>query len=306
MSRRIDPYSLRLFCATADVGSIARAAAQEHVAASALSRRLADLEHALGAPLLVRSARGVSLTEAGRLVFERGQQFDQSLQHLAREVQRLDGRICGEVRVWANMSAVIGFLPERLKQLLTLHPELEISLNEQDTNEVVQACLDDAADIGIGVMTDVPQGLERWPFASDPLLLVLPKGHALGRRRALNFADALDSPMIGIRPGGALDRFLHAQALAMGRKFRAAVSVSSFDAACRMVEAGLGIAIVPRSAAAAYAGSQHFVRRPLMEPWAERALCLYALRKSPRPRAIQAVIDVWQRQPAPLAMPPMP
>jgi len=72
MGRGIDPYSLRLFLAAAREGSIARAASTEHIAASALSRRIADLEHAFGVPLFVRSSHGIALTEAGKVVLARG------------------------------------------------------------------------------------------------------------------------------------------------------------------------------------------------------------------------------------------
>jgi DNA-binding transcriptional LysR family regulator len=77
----------------------------------------------------------------------------------------------------------------------------------------------------------------------------------------------------------------------VGKSFEPTVSVSSFDAACRMVEAGLGIAVMPRSAAAAYAGSERFVRRPLDESWAGRILNVYAMRKTPQPRAVAALIE---------------
>ena len=175
MHHRINVYTLHLFATVAQEGSIVRAAAREHIAASALSRRLADLEHAFGAPLMVRSPRGVELTDAGRLVLARGERIDRELQELARDVQSHGGRVAGTVRVWANMSAVIGFLPERLRSLLARYPELRISLHEEDTADVVRACIDDRADVGIGVRTEVPQGMEQWPFASDPLLVTLPR-----------------------------------------------------------------------------------------------------------------------------------
>jgi DNA-binding transcriptional LysR family regulator len=130
--RRIDPYSLRLFVSTAREGSIARGAVREHIAASALSRRIADLEHGFGTALFVRSARGIELTEAGQLVLQRALQIDQDLQHLAREVQALGdqatGEISGTVRLVANMSSMIGFLPERLKAFSTACPRVAVSL----------------------------------------------------------------------------------------------------------------------------------------------------------------------------------
>lgn len=293
---RIDPFSLHLFVRTAREGSIARAAEKEHIAASALSRRLADLEHVFGTPLLVRSPRGVELTDAGQLVFSRGQQLEDNLQTLAREVLALGQQASGTVRLFANMSAVIGFLPERIKAFTAAYPLVDISLTEQDTRDVLRACLDDRADIGVGVQADIPAGMESWHFADDPLLVVLPPGHALARQRSIDFAAVLACPLVRIHAGGALDVFLHERAAIARTAIRTAVSVTSFDASCRMVEAGLGIAVVPQSAAAAYAGSRRFVRRPLAESWAARALHVYALRKSPRMRAVQLLIEALRHQ----------
>jgi DNA-binding transcriptional LysR family regulator len=187
LARRVDPYSVRLFVCAARAGSIVRAAEQEHIAPSALSRRLADLEHAFGTPLLIRSPRGVALTDAGRLVLARGEKIDDDLQALVREVQTEGGEIRGTVRLYANMSAVIGFLPERLRAFMAACPEVEVSLQEHDTRDVMRACLDDRADVGVGVGAGVdmpvPAGLESWHFATDPLQVVLPAGHSLSRRK---------------------------------------------------------------------------------------------------------------------------
>jgi len=224
----------------------------------------------------------------------RGEKIDEDLQALLREVQTEGNEVRGTVRLYANMSAVIGFLPERLRAFMAAYPQIEVSLQENDTRDVIRACLDDRADVGIGVDVPVPSGLEAWPFATDPLQVVLPAGHALARRKALTFAQVLELPLIGVHQGGALDRALHERAAALHRHFAPTVSVSSFDAVCRMVEAGLGIAVIPKSAAAAYAGNPRFVRRPLDEPWADRQLRMYALRKSPRSRAVAALIEQLQ------------
>jgi len=291
-TRRLDAYSLRLFVAVARTGSIARAAEQEHIASSALSRRLADLEHAFGTPLLVRSPRGVTLTDAGKIVYERGLQIDDELQGLVREVQGHGDEVRGTVRVYANMSAVVGFLPERLTKFKALYPLVRISLHEADTRDVVRACLDDRADVGVGVAITDPPGLDSWFFAVDPLDVVVPRGHALGQLDAIEFTQLLELPLIGVHQGGALDQMLRERAEAAKRRFAPEVSLSSFDAVCRMVEAGFGIAVVPRSAASAYAGTAGFLRRPLADAWAHRELRLYALRRQPQFRSVQALIDV--------------
>ncbi|VTU36591.1 HTH-type transcriptional activator CmpR [Variovorax sp. PBL-H6] len=294
MTRRIDSYSVRLFVSAARAGSIVRAAQLEHIAPSALSRRLADLEHAFDTPLLVRSPRGVTLTDAGRLVLAKGERIDDELQALVREVQLEGAEVRGLVRLYANMSAVVGFLPERLQRFMATYPGVTVSLHEQDTRDVLRACLDDRADVGVGVETSLPSGIDAWRFAVDPLHVVVPTGHALASEGKIPFGVALTYPLVGVHAGGALDRSLVERAAALEKRFAPTVSVSSFDAVCRMVEAGLGIAIIPQSAAAAYAGSPRFVRRPLDEPWAERVLNVYALRKTPQPRAVKALIEYLQ------------
>lgn len=291
LTKRIDSYSIRLFAAVAQAGSIVRAAERENIAASALSRRLADLESVFGTALLVRSPRGVALTDAGRLVFERGTRLDEELQALVRDVRNQGAELAGTVRLYANMSSIVGALPQRLRRFKEAHPHVHVSLHEADTKDVIRACLDDRADVGIGVLSDVPAGMDVWSFASDPLQVVFPVGHPLAGETVVGWAQVLDFPVIGVHQGGALDRLLHEWAEAMHRRYVPEVSVSSFDAVHRMVEAGLGIAVVPLSAVAASGGAALSLHRPLAEIWGSRALMLYALRRTPQPRAVQAMID---------------
>jgi len=289
---RIDPYSLELFISVVEEGSIARAASRNHIAPSALSRRVADLEAAIGLPLLIRSPTGVELTEAGRHAFSRAASVHDQLQSLAREVQSLSGQVAGVVRLYANASAIVGFLPERLKAFQARYPLVQIALTEQISDEVIRACIDGRADVGITASSRTPSGLESWHFADDPLMVVLPPGHELAALQAPTFQDVIRFPLVALQAGGSLDQILRERADAARTPLRLSVTVNSFDAQCRMVEAGLGVGIVPTSAASAFAGTHGFVRRPLDETWARsRSLHVHALRKSSRLKAVQALID---------------
>jgi DNA-binding transcriptional LysR family regulator len=266
---RIDPYSLELFLATAREGSIARAAKREHIAPSALSRRIADLELAIGLPLLVRSPSGVELTEAGRHAFVRATRLHDDLQSLARDVQSLSGQVSGVVRLFANASAVVEFLPERLMSFQAAYPLVEIALDERSiSDDVLRACLEDRADVGVcAAPASVSTGIESRHFADDPFMVVLPPGHELADAAKLSFSDVMRFPLVALQAGGSLDLLLKERAAAAHASLRISVTVNSFDAQCRMVEAGLGIGIVPTSAASAFAGTHNFVRRPPDEPW---------------------------------------
>ncbi|WP_061934768.1 LysR family transcriptional regulator [Aureimonas sp. AU22] len=306
MSRRVDPYSLRLFLTVAQEGSIARAAEREHIAPSALSRRIADLEQALGAPLLVRSPRGIKLTDAGEIALSRGTRLESELNALAREVQARSGTLSGTLRVLATPSAIVGYLPERLRAFRDGYPAVDVALQECSTQEVVRGCLDDRADVGIGMRTEAPSGVESWFFCNDPFIVVLPRGHPSARRQAMTLAELAAHPLISIQAGGSLDRTLRAKASEAGLKLDVRVVVTSFDAVCRMVEVGLGIAVLPQGAASAYAGTDKFVRRTLAEDWSQRELRLYALRKTPRLPSADAFMTVMRGEPSQTAMPPAP
>lgn len=288
---RIDPVSLQLFLAVVREGSIKRAAETEHIAQSALSRRMADLEHSLGVPLLSRSPMGVQLTEAGQRAHALGQRLNADIEAFVREVRSLSGAVAGTVRLFANPSSVVGFLPEKLQAFRAAYPEVEIALQERSTSEILRACLDDRADVGVGAaVAEAPRGIESWHFANDPLIVVLPPKHPLAQQRKLRFADVVKFPLIGMSVGGALDTFLQEKAERLHLTIYQPVGVASYDAGCRMIEVGLGIAIMPSSAVSAYAGTKRFVRRPLDEPWRDRSLRVYALRKSSRLRAVEALL----------------
>lgn len=288
---RIDHYSLELFISVAETGSITRAASLNHIAASALSRRLTDLEAVVGLPLLLRSATGVELTEAGRHALSCARNVDDQLQQMAREIQSLGGQVAGVVRLFANASAIVGFLPELLKGFQAAYPLVEIALTEQISDEVVRACLDGRADVGISANQETSANLQTWHFAQDPLMVVLPPGHELESHESLTFNDVIRFPVVALQAGGSLYRVLKERAEAARTPLNLAVTVNSFDAQCRMVEAGLGIGIVPTSAASAFAGSRSFVRRPLSEEWAQsRSLQVHTLRRTPLLRQVQALI----------------
>ncbi|SAK49466.1 LysR family transcriptional regulator [Caballeronia fortuita] len=290
---RIDPYSLELFIAVVEEGSIARAASRGHIAPSALSRRIADLEAAIGAALLIRSPSGVQLTEAGQHAYASARSIHGQLESMAREVQSMSGQIAGVVRLFANASAIVGFLPERLTMFKARYPLVDIALTEQISDEVIRACLDDRADVGISASATTHAGLESWHFVDDPLMVVLPPGHELAQANALSFAEVTRFALVALQAGGSLDQTLKEHADAARVPLNVSVTVNSFDAQCRMVEAGLGIGIVPTSAASAFAGTRGFVRVPLREPWGSgRRLNVHAPRKYPRLKAVQALIDM--------------
>lgn len=110
----IDPVSLKLFTAVVETGSIATASKREHLAAAAVSRRVAELEELLATPLLIRHARGVEPTAAGLALRDLARRALHTLDDLPTQLQDYASGVRGQVRVFANISSITQFLPEDL------------------------------------------------------------------------------------------------------------------------------------------------------------------------------------------------
>jgi DNA-binding transcriptional LysR family regulator len=113
-------------------------------------------------------------------------------------------------------------------------------------------------------------GLHTLPYRSDHLCVAMPPTHALARRPSLRYAETLDQVSVGVAPGGLMDQMMRRQAALLGRLPAHRIQVSSIDAACRIVAAGLGLAVLPREVAVPHAGAGRLALVPLSDAWSER------------------------------------
>jgi DNA-binding transcriptional LysR family regulator len=191
-TRRVDLASLQLFVAVGEMGSIGKTAERESIAASAVSKRLSNLEDALGTPLLYRHARGVDLTAAGETFLRHARSLLFSLDKMQAELSEYAEGVRGHVRIHANISAIVQFLPEDLGAFSREHPQVKIDLEEHLSTEVIRAVQEGAADLGIcNVSAAAGHELQTLPYRHDELVLIVPRGHGLARRQAVGFEDTL-------------------------------------------------------------------------------------------------------------------
>ena len=273
-ARRLDPVSLRLFRAAVEERSLAQAAERENIALSAASRRIAEMEARLGTPLLHRHDRGVTPTAAGEVLMAHLSVLFDLLDRIGADMDAFASGTRGTVRLHANMSSVSGVLPEALAGFLPAHPGIQLQLEERYTAEILHAVATGMADLGLLSGTVRAPGLHFRPWRSDQLVVVLPRGHALGVHSALRFADLDGVPFVAQSPETALQKLYLQHAAADGIVLAECVRVSGFDGVRRMVEAGLGVAILPAAGAVPYAGLLRIETRTLLEDWAERTLAL--------------------------------
>lgn len=270
---RFDLVSVRLAVACAQTGSLTGAAREAHLALAAASRRIRELEEALGSPLFERHARGLLPTAAGRVFVKHGLTLLQTLEQLGAELADLQQGIARHIRLCASTAAINQFLPPLLARYAALHPQLRVDLEEQVSEAVVATLREGRADLGVFVEGPDVTGLVTQVFRHDELVLVLPRGHALAAGTTpLPFAEALDEDWISLNAGAAMLQKQQQTALAAGKPLRLRMQVRSFDAVCHLVASGLGIAVLPAAAALPIVRAMKLASRPLADDWARRRL----------------------------------
>ena len=291
-ARRIDLTSLQLYVAVCELGSIGRAAEREFIAASAISKRLSDLEATLGTPLLYRHARGVDLTPAGESLLHHARSVLYSLEKMQGELSEYADGVRGHVRVHANISAIVQFLPEDLGAFRRDHEAIKIDLEEHLSTEVLRAVHEGAADLGICHAGDGGTDLQSLPYRHDRLVLIVPADHPLASHDALAFAESLDCDHVGLHTNSSIYVATRQAALDAGRSIKLRIHVTGLDAMCRMIENGLGIGVMPGHAFALMRGGigRRLVSIELTDAWARREIRLVARDFSTLPVAARALV----------------
>lgn len=277
-TRRLDLTSLQLFVAVCERGSIGKAAEQEFMAPSAVSKRLSDLESAVGTTLLYRHARGASPTPAGQSLLHHARSVLFSLDKMQGELSEYADGVRGHVRMHANISAIVQFLPEDLGSFTRLHDQVKIDLEEHLSSEVVRAVQEGAADLGIchtGVSGPLPD-LQTRPYRQDQLVLIVPQAHPLAGEKQLAFADSLDWDHVGLHANSSIYQAMHQAATTAGRGIRLRIRVTGLDAMCRMIHNGLGVGLMPRRAFELMHGVGELTCVTLTDDWATRQIDLVA------------------------------
>ena len=269
-----DIDSLALFVRAGELRSLTKAAEASHIGLAAASRRIALLEHRFRTPLLERSSRGVELTPAGMALLPRAKALLVEINQMQAEMRdHADGRK-GALRILANTSVMTETLPDDIAGFGRDNPDIRLLLEEHWSTEIVRGINGAEADVGIIVEGTNTDGLETIVYGTDRLAVVMPADHPLARRPQMRFVDVLDDDLIALESSSAMMRLLTEQAVIAERTLHLRVEVRSFEAVCRMVQAGLGLGLLPYQAASVLGKGLGLSVRPLTEDWAERRMIL--------------------------------
>ena len=269
---RFDLTTLHLFLSAVDEGSIAAAAGVNAIAPSAISRRISELEHRLNTPLLYRKTKGVEPTAAGDALVRHARNLVRLMGQMEVEMSEFSDGVRGHVRIVANSSSIAQFLPEDLSTFKADFPDIRIALREETSERCVQDVREGLADIAIFSEATSSQDLEVFVYRQDRLFVIAPSDHPLAAKNTIQFFETLQFEHVGLQPGSSLLGQLIAQAAELEKTILFAIQVTSFDGVRRMVESGLGIAILPDGVAPYPTEGGRLSVIPLSDPWATRTL----------------------------------
>lgn len=289
--RQFDLIDLNLFVMVAETGNITRAAARAGLALASASARIRHLEEALGVTLLDRQRLGVKLTVAGEKLLDHARLVLNQVAAMRSEAGSYSGGVNGHVRLLANTSAAGEHLPRVLAPFLARYPAISIDVEERKSIDIALALASGAGDIGIAVDSVVGEGLDHFPFCDDRLVLICARSDQLARRRLIGFAEFADRPFVGLSEGSALQDHLAAHATRLGRRLNLRVRIKTFDAISRIVEAGVGVAVIPDIAARRCAQTMKIKAVRMSDPWANRRLSIVTRARHVLPKAAQQLVD---------------
>jgi DNA-binding transcriptional LysR family regulator len=276
MMQDLDLTTLRLFVTVCDTGNMSHAAEKANLVASAVSKRLAQLEAVVGTTLLYRRRHGVAPTPAGLNLLEHARSMLLSTLRIERDMANHRAGMQGRVNVLATASVMAESLVDEIAAFLQ-HPDhqhIQIDFEERISPEVVRGTREGEASIGICWDAADVGLLQQRTYRFDHLCVAVPRGHPLSQRQSLRFRDTLDYEHVIMPVNSAVEIMLQRQAGLLGKRLLHRVVVTNFEAALRVVRAGLAIALVPKEVTGLYAQAYDIAIIRLDEPWARRRFIL--------------------------------
>jgi DNA-binding transcriptional LysR family regulator len=288
----LDLTSLRYFVAVCETGNITRAAEQEHVVPSAVSKRLAQLEQDLLVPLFERQRRGVIPTAAGETLLEHSRAILSSASRIAQDMASFGSGVRGHVRLLGTVSSIAESLPDDVAGFMKKpeHREIQVDIEEDLSRDIVRRVKEGSASLGVLWDASNLEGLRSAPYRMDHLAVVAHPTHPLAGRKRCAFEETLEHEHVGLQASSAVNVMLARAAAIAGKRLMYRSTVSNFEASLRVVRANLGISIIPKEVTS-HADVLGLKVIPLTDAWAKRRFAICYRDKDKLTRAASLLLD---------------
>ncbi len=282
---------IQTFLAVARTGSFSQAAVELFRTQPSVSLKIQNLESELGHQLLERRPQGVSLTPAGEIMSRRGSALFREIAALKAELADLSALKTGRVSIAASDTVCLYLLPQVIKQFVQNYPGIELRLFTQITRNVLDLIISDQVDVGIVTLPVTPESFETRKLYQDNFLVVFPPGHPLERKKPLIPEHLSQFPIIHLKSDTFTRQWINRQLEPFGLTGQVRMEVSTIEVIKRMVEAGLGISILPEMAIAEEIDSGLLIAKPLKNLVLKRTVGLAYRKGKYFSRALSVFVD---------------
>jgi DNA-binding transcriptional LysR family regulator len=290
-SLRFDLLTLQLFVAVVEEQSIAQAAEKKHIAVSAVSRRISDLEDMLQVELLHRHQKGIEPTAAGLALLEHARVVLGDIAQLEADMLGHRQGARGHIRLFVNTSSTLESLADEVSAFMVAHSEITIDIQESISPDIIRAIVENRGDIGIFGGNIHAPGLKVLPYREDRLVAVVARDHPLADRRSVTFADLVEHEFVSLEKGSSIETFCVRAAAELGRQLRLRIRVGGFDAMFRLIGARMGVGLAPQEIVQPRLKEMDIAMIRLDEPWTRRLLVLGVRDQAVLPPATRLLLD---------------
>jgi DNA-binding transcriptional LysR family regulator len=240
--------TLKVFCDVVESKSFSVAASQNYVTQSAVSQQIRMLEEKYGKRLLERTRGNVQLTPAGQILYQVSKEIVQRYRELDARLQAVTKVVAGTVRVATVHSIGLYELSSQLKRFLKAYPQVQLQLEYSRSSKIYEDALRGGIDLGLVAYPTRRPGITVIPLREDRLVLVCSPQHTLAKHRQVSIRKLAGEPFVGfdrdIPTRKETDRVLRRHDIDP----RYVMELDNVEVMKRVVEIGLGVAILPENA----------------------------------------------------------
>lgn len=282
------------FLAVAELGHFSQASRRLNIAQPALSQAIKDLEAELAVRLFDRTTRRVELTEAGEEFRAAAGKIMEELLQAVEHAKGVAEMRRGRLRIAAPPLLAAAVLPQAITEYKALYPDITVELRDVGTEEIVASVREGRADCGLGTFPPMEDGIQRLALVRDHLMAFCALTHSFADRPVLPWRALVSQPVITLTRQSGIRLLTEVGFEAAERPFKPAYEVTQVSTAIALVEAGLGVAVLPTYAAAAVQ-DRKVITIPLTEPDLAREVSLIQSATRSSAPALTAFVPIVRR-----------
>jgi len=287
--------SLKLYCDVVRLRSFSRGAAANGVSQSAASQSIQQIENELDVALLDRSRRPLEPTAEGLAFFEACRTLIQGFEKAKGDLQASRQRVEGTVRVAAIYSVGLHDMSRHMQPFMSAHPHAKILLECLHPHKVVDAVLNDEADLGVLSYPTATRAIEILPLRSEPMVLVAHPTHRLARRRSLAAVELNGEKFVAFDHDLAIRKAIDRALKAHGIKVDVVMEFDNVETIKQAIGINAGLTILPRPTVTKELGMRTMVTLPMTFPGLVRPIAIIRRRGHRMTPAVARFVDQLQK-----------